>query len=153
MNYDAKLAELYIDLPEPRTLTAATVHAVRSGKLLYLGGCLPLADGRVVARGRVGVEVRLDTARQAARAAAVTALAVLAAESGGTLNRVARIVRVDGCIASGADFHDHEKVIDGASELFLTIFGPAGRHARTVVGCTSLPGEACVSLALIVEMK
>ena len=153
MNYDAKLKELYIELPLPRSVTLGTAHAVKSGKLLSLGSCLPFADGRLVAKGRVGIEVRPDTARQAARTAIIQALAIIATESGGTLNRVMQVIRLDGFVAAGGDFRDHEKVIDGASELLVSIFGPAGRHTRNVIGCVSLPMEACVSLSLLVEMK
>lgn len=152
MDFDAKLDELYIDLPELGSPVAGVAHATKIGKLLYLSGCLPMADGRLIAKGRVGIEVRLDVAKQAARAAAVQALAVIAAESGGTLNHVKQIVHLQGFVATGADFRDHGKVLDGASELFALVFGKAGHHARVAVGAASLPQDACVELALLVEL-
>ena len=153
MDYDSKLAELFIDLPEPRTLPAGVVHAATSGKLLWIEGLLPFAEGRLVAKGRVGVEVLLDTAQKAARAALVQGLSVLAEEGKGTLNRVRRIVRLTGEVASGPDFTEHEKVLAGASELLVNLFGKQGEHVRRAVGVASLPQGACVQLSLLVEMR
>ena len=153
MDFDAKREELFIDLPEPPHLTGGALHAVKVGKILHIGGVLPLSEGKVANKGRVGLEVRLDNAKFAARLAAINTLAVIAKESGGTLNKVKRIINVTAYIASGGDFRQHFKVVDGASELFTQIFGSAGKHARNAVGCTCLPQDACVELATIVEMK
>lgn len=153
MDFDEKLADLFIDLPEPPTPAAGTAHAVQAGKFLYISGIIPFSEGKVQTKGRVGLEVRPDSAKLAARTAAVNALAVIAAECGGTLNKVKRIVEVTGYIASGGDFQNHFKVMDGISELFLQVFGPAGKHARGAVGCSNLPNNACIELSLIVELK
>ena len=152
MDFDAKLDELFIDLPEPVQTAASVSHAVQVGKLIYISGVLPYSEGKIAAKGRVGLEVRLDNAKLAARIAAVNALAILSTELG-TLNKIKRIIELTGYIASGGDFKDHFKVLDGASELLGKIFGPAGRHARNAVGCTCLPQDSCIELSLIVETK
>jgi enamine deaminase RidA (YjgF/YER057c/UK114 family) len=153
MDFDAKLDELFIDLPEPPTPAAGTAHAVQAGKFLYISGVLPLSEGKIQTKGRVGLELRLDSAKLAARTAAVNALAVIATECGGTLNKVKRIIEVTGYISSGGEFRQHFKVLDGVAELFSQVFGPAGKHTRNAVGCANLPNDACIELSLIVELK
>ncbi len=153
MNYDDKLEELFIDLPEPPSEIGCAKGAVSVGKTLYVGGALPLAEGRIQYPGRAGVEVKLDNARMAARAAGVMALSIARKELGGSLNGIRRVVRVDGFVASGADFRDHAKVVDGAGELFVQVFGVNGKHVRNAVGCSSLPANACVELSVIFEVK
>lgn len=153
MDFDKKLADMFIDLPQPPEPAAGTVHAVQVGKLLYISGVLPLAEGKIQSKGRVGLEVRLDNAKFAARIAGVNALAVIAMECGGTLNKVKRIIEMTGFVAAGGDFRQHFKVLDGATELFNQVFGPAGKHTRNAIGCTTLPKDACIELSLIVELK
>lgn len=153
MDFDEKLDELYIDLPEPPQSATGTTHAVQVGKLLYISGVLPLSEGKIAPKGRVGLEVRQDNAKLAARIAAVNALAIISTECGGTLNKVKRIIQVTGFIAAGGDFRQHFKVLDGATELLNQVFGPAGKHTRNAVGCTTLPQDACIELSLIVELK
>ncbi len=153
MDFDEKLDELYIDLPEPPTPAAGTVHAVQVGKLLYISGVLPMSEGKIQPKGRVGLEVKLDNAKFAARVAAVNALSIITAECGGTLNKVKRIIEATGFVASGGDFRQHFKVLDGATELLNQVFGSFGKHTRNAIGCASLPENACVELSLIVELK
>lgn len=153
MNYDAKLEEIFIDLPIPPQEKGNSVWAVISGKMLYVGGALPLAEGKIQYPGRVGIEVKLDSARLAARTAGVMALAIARQALGGSLNNIRRVVRVDGFVASGADFHDQAKVIDGAGELFAQVFGANGKHVRNAVGCISLPQNSCVELSVMFEVK
>lgn len=153
MNHDDKLGELFIDLPEPPADAGNSTGVVQMGKFLHVGGTIPFAEGRVQYPGRAGVEVRLDNARLAARSAAVMALAQAHRAMGGSLNDIRRVVRVDGFVACGADFRDHFKVIDGASELFVQIFGANGRHTRTAVGASSLPQNACVEISVVFELK
>ena len=153
MDVDAKLKELFIELPEPGKTFGSVAHAMRSGKLLFVSGALPFADGKLLAKGRVGIEVRLDLAKSAMRTAFIQALCIVAMESKGTLNQIKQILRLEGYIASGADFGDHLKVLDGASELAGILFGNAGRHSRSAVGVASLPLNACVQLSTIFEMK
>lgn len=153
MDFDAKRDELYIDLPEPPILTGGALHATKVGKILHVDGVLPLSEGRISHKGRVGLEMRLDNARLAARIAAINALSFIANECGGTLNKVKRIINITGYIASGGDFRDHFKVLDGASELFIQIFGSVGKHTRNAIGCSCLPKDACIELSVIVELK
>lgn len=153
MDFDAKLNELFIDLPEPVTIKNGFAHAITIGKLLYVGGQLPFTDGRLMAKGRVGFEVKLDTAKLAMRTACIHALAVIAAQSDGTLNQVKRIVQVEGYLATGGDFADHDKVMSGASELLTSIFGKFGAAACVSTGVASLPQNAPVVISMLVEMR
>ncbi len=153
MDFDDKLAELFIDLPEPPTESGNSVWAVQTGKLLYVGGCLPFSEGRIQHPGRVGVELKVDTAKLAARIAAIQILAAANRALGGTLNKIRRIVRIDGDIACSAEFRDHGKVIEGAGELFAQIFGAYAKHIRHAVGVMSLPQNACVQLTVLFEVK
>ncbi|MFH1829714.1 MAG: RidA family protein [Pseudomonadota bacterium] len=153
MNYDDKLEELFIDLPEPPPHKGNTVGIIKTGNLLLVCGVLPLLSGKVQNPGRVGIEVRLDNAKLSARTAAVMALAYARDELGGTLNKIKRVIRVDGYVACGADFKDHAKVVDGASELYAQIFGKFGKHVRNSVGASSLPDNSCVELSVVFEVK
>ena len=153
MNFDKKLEELFIDLPEPHTCATGTAHAVKSGKLVFINGVLPFSEGRIITKGRVGLEVTLDQAGRAARIAAIYALGIFASEFGGSINKVKRIISVTGFIASGGDFRDHFKVLNSVSDLFEQIFGSAGKHSRNAVGCSCLPNDACLELSLVIEIK
>lgn len=153
MNYDERLQELFIDLPEPPTTSGGTSNSTQSGKLLFINGVLPLSEGRIAPKGRVGLEVNIDNAKRAARTAAVNCLGIISAHCGGTVSKVKQIISVTAYIASGGEFRDHFKVLDGASELFNQIFGSAGKHTRNAVGCSNLPGDACIELSMIVELK
>lgn len=153
MNYDEKLEELYIDLPEAPANVGNTLATIRVGKLLYVTGVLPFSEGRIQYAGRVGVEIGQGNARLAARMAAVMALAMARKELGGSLKDIKRVVSMEGFVACGAEFRDHTKVLDGASELFVQVFGTNGRHTRTAVGVLSLPQNACVELAVVFEVK
>lgn len=152
MDFDERLDELFIDLPEPPPMVGPGVNAVRAGKLIHISGVLPRSEGRMM-KGRAGIDVRMDIAAAAARAAMMIALSILRAELGGTLNRVKRIVQLTALVASGADFKDHFRVLDGASELLVQIFGSAGKHTRIASGAASLPEGATVELSIIVEVK
>jgi len=153
MNFDEKLDELFIDLPEPSEDKGNTVQVVRVGKLLYVSGVLPFSEGRIQFPGRVGIEIKLDSARLAARTAAVMTLAIVSHELGGSINKVKRLISMDGYVACGADFIDHSKVLNGAGDLFAQIFGPYGKHVRTSLGITSLPRNACIQLSSIFEIR
>lgn len=153
MDFDSKLEEFFIDLPEPPLDTGPVVSATTIGKLLIVGGALPFSEGRIQHVGRVEVNMRLDSARAAARLAAIYALAAAHRELGGTLNKIKRVIRIEGFVACGVDFKDHFKVIDGACELFAQIFGLHGKAVRTVVGVSSLPQNACVLLCVTFEIK
>ena len=153
MDFDEKLDELFIDLPEPIADVGNSVSCVRVGKFLYVAGVLPFSEGKIQAPGKAGIELRLDMAKLAARTAGVMMLAIVNSELGGTLNKIRRVVKLDGYVASGVDYQNHHKVVDGASELFVQIFGKYGKHVRNSIGVTSLPKNACVELSGIFEVK
>jgi len=153
MDFDAKIEELFIELQEPPSERGSVQAVTRTGNMLEVAQALPYASGRVHHQGRVGIEVKQDTAKLAARMAAVMALSHASHFLGGSFSKVKRVVHISGFIACGADFKDHDKVLDGASDLMGDIFGPAGKHTRTAVGVASLPQNACVSISVTFELK
>lgn len=146
---DQRLAELGLALPEAAVPSFNYDPVAVHGDLLFVSGQLPKEDGQVRVVGRVGEDVDLERAQHAARVCVLQGLAVTAAAIGG-LDRIRRIVRVTGYVASGADFHDQPKVLDAASDLLVEVLGEAGRHARSAVGVAELPRDAPVEIELIV---
>jgi len=147
MSAESRLTELGIELPDPFPPAGEYVNAVRTGDLLILGGHVPFIPPQTVVFGKLGADLDVDAGREAARFAALTALATLRSELG-TLDAVRRIVLVRGVVNAVPDFIGHTQVIDGASEVFVDVFGDAGRHARLAVGVSSLP----VNIALEIEV-
>jgi enamine deaminase RidA (YjgF/YER057c/UK114 family) len=142
---DKKLEELGIVLPTPATPLANYVGFVRSGRLLFVSGQLCLADGTLVAKGKLGSQVTIEQGTAAARACAVNVLAQVQAALG-DLDKVVRVVRLGGFINSAPDFLDGPKVMNGASDLMVAVFGDKGRHARSTVGVAALPADAAVEV-------
>lgn len=151
MSADARLAELGIELPEPFPPAGEYINAVRTGDLLILGGHIPFSPPQTVVFGKLGTDLDVDAGREAARFAAITALATIRSELG-TLNAVKQIVLVRGVVNSAPDFIGHTQVIDGASEVFVNVFGDAGRHARLAVGVSSLPANIALEIEVTVEV-
>ena len=147
----AKLAELGLTLPDVAPPLAAYVPAVRTGNYVYVSGQLPLADGKLIASGKVGDEITTEQAKELAARCALNGLAALESVVG--LSKVVRIVKVVGFVASAPGFTDQPTVINGASELFGEVMGEAGRHARSAVGVAELPGNAPVEVELIAEVS
>ena len=145
-----RLADLGLSLPTVVPPVAAYVPAVRSGQHVYVSGQLPMADGALLAVGKVGAEVAADEAKSLAQRCALNALAAIDQAVG--LDAVTRIVKVTGFVASAAGFTGQPAVINGASELFGAVFGEAGRHARSAVGVSELPLGAPVEVEVIVEV-
>jgi enamine deaminase RidA (YjgF/YER057c/UK114 family) len=150
VNPEAKLAEMGLRLPAAPKPVGAYVPAVRTGHLVFVSGQLPIRDGELLVKGRVGGEVPIEEARQCARQAALNALAAVAAELGG-LEKIRQVVRLTGYVASAPGFTDQAKVLNAASELLIEVFGEAGRASRVAVGAAELPLGAPVELELIVE--
>lgn len=146
-----RLAELGIVLPAPPKPVAAYVPAVLSRGLLFISGQLPVVEGRLALTGKVPEQVSLEQAREAARTAALNALAVAQAEIG-SLDRVLRVVRVTGHVASAPGFTQQPTVIDGASTLLAEIFGERGRHSRAALGAAELPLGSPVEIELILDI-
>ena len=154
MDFDKKIDELFLDLPEALPESGAVANAVQVGKLIFLSGALPWKEGKIAYKGRLGLEVSIDNGRAAAHAACMQALGTLRNFLGGRLNKVKQVVHLKGYISSGGDFHEQQKVLDGASRLLHDIFGDtAGKHARTAVGVNVLPNNAAIELELVVEVK
>lgn len=149
--WTTRLDRLGIVLPSPAKPVGAYVPAVRSGSYVYTSGQLPLVDGRLVAPGKVGADVTLDQANNAARLAGINALAAVHDLVG--IDSVVQIVKVNGFVASAPGFTDQAKVLNGASELIGEIFGAAGVHARAAVGVAELPLGSSVEVELIVEVQ
>lgn len=152
MSAEARLLALGVALPSPPAPVASYVPAVRSGDLLFLSGMLPMRDGKPAWSGKVGRELTVEQGIDAARLACLNALAVVRAELG-SLDRVVRIVRLGGHVASAEGFTQQPAVVNGASDLLVAIFGEAGRHARLALGAFELPLNAAVELELIVHVE
>jgi enamine deaminase RidA (YjgF/YER057c/UK114 family) len=146
-----RLAELGRTLPGVAAPVAAYVPAVRSGSYVFTSGQLPMVDGSLAATGKVGAEVSAEDAKKHAATCALNALAAIKAEIG-DLDRVRRIVKVVGFVASTPDFTGQPGVINGASELLGEVFGDKGVHARSAVGVAVLPLDAPVEVELVVEV-
>ncbi|MFT6865026.1 MAG: enamine deaminase RidA (YjgF/YER057c/UK114 family) [Akkermansiaceae bacterium] len=151
MTPEKRLAALGLELPEAANPIGSYVNAVRSGNLLHISGGLPIMGDQKFL-GKVPTECDVETARQAARVAILTRLAVIKAELG-SLDQVERIVSISGFVNAEPDFTEHPQVINGASDLLVEIFGEAGKHSRAAVGCSSLPLGVCVEVGLVVEVK
>lgn len=152
MSYEAKLVELGITLPPPPKPVATYIPAVLTGQLLFLSGVVPFRDGKLVLEGKLGKDLTVEQGYEAARIALLNALAIVRSELG-SLDRVAKVVRLIGYVASAEGFTQQPAVINGASDLLVRIFGEAGRHARAAVGAAGLPLDAPVELELIVEVS
>ncbi len=147
------LAKLGLALPVPPKPVASYVPSVRTGNLLIVSGQLPFRDGKLIATGKVPSVVSVEVAQECARQCVLNGLAVVAAESGGSLAHVSRIVRLGVFVACDDGFSDQPKVANGASDLLQQIFGEAGRHARAAVGTNALPLNACVEVEMMVELR
>jgi enamine deaminase RidA (YjgF/YER057c/UK114 family) len=149
---EKRLADLGITLPTPAAPIANYVGYVRTGNLVMVSGQLCLdADGKLVAKGKLGDSVSVDDGNRAARACAVNLLAQLKAAVG-DLDRVVRVVRLGGFINATPSFLDGPKVMNGASDLMVAVFGDKGRHARTTVGVAVLPLDAAVEVEGLFEV-
>jgi enamine deaminase RidA (YjgF/YER057c/UK114 family) len=145
-----RLAELGITLPAVSPPVAAYVPAVRSGSYVYVSGQLPFVDGALRTTGKVGTEVSPEEAKELAARCAVNALAAIEDLVG--LAAVTKVVKVTGFVASAPGFTGQPGVINGASELFGSVFGEAGKHARSAVGVAELPLGTPVEVEVIVEV-
>ncbi len=149
---DARLAELGIELPQAAAPVAAYVAYTRSGNTLYISGQITIWNGERKFLGKVGQDFTVEQGKEAARLCALNILAQAKAALDGDLDRVTRVLKLGGFVNSGADFHDHPAVINGASELMQQVFGDAGKHARAAVGAPSLPGNVAVEVEAVLEV-
>lgn len=148
MSYEHKLKELALELPQPPKPLATYVPAVLAGNLLFLSGVLPMRDGQLVFSGKLGQDLTVEQGIEAAKLSLLNALAIAKQELG-TLDRITRVVKVVGYVASAKGFVQQPQVLNGASDLLVAIFGEAGRHARVAVGAAELPRGAAVEIEVI----
>ncbi|MFC0243406.1 RidA family protein [Rhodopseudomonas telluris] len=149
---EQKLTAQGIVLPEPTSPVANYVGFVRTGNLLVVSGQICFdAEGKLIAKGKLGANVSIEDGNAAARGCAINLLAQLKAALG-DLDKVVRVVRLGGFINSTPDFTDGPKVMNGASDLMVAVFGDKGRHARTTIGVASLPADAAVEVEGLFEV-
>lgn len=149
---EARVRDRGIRIPTLPPPVAVYVPAVRTGDLVFASGQTPTIDGVLQLEGRLGEAVSLEQGRSAARLAALNCIAEVRGLLG-SLDRVARVVKLTGYVASAPGFGQQPAVINGASEVIEEVFGAAGRHARAAVGVAALPGGAPVEVELIVEVR
>jgi enamine deaminase RidA (YjgF/YER057c/UK114 family) len=152
VSFEHKLTQLGIELPSPPQPVATYVPAVQAGDLLFLSGVVPFRDGKLALAGKLGADLTVEQGYEAARIALLNALAIVRKELG-TLDRVKRVVRMVGHVASADGFVQQPAVVNGASDLLVKIFDDAGRHARVAVGAAELPLNAPVELEIILQVR
>ena len=148
---DAHLSELGITVPEPRTPSANYIPFVQTGNLVFVSGQVSQADDGLIA-GKVGGDLTVEDGQRAARACGLNLLGQLKVACGGDLDRVKRVVKLGGFVNAAPDFKQPPQVMNGASDLFVEIFGEAGRHARFAVATASLPSGAAVEVDGVFEI-
>jgi enamine deaminase RidA (YjgF/YER057c/UK114 family) len=152
MSIKEKIESLGLTLPVAALPVAAYVPAVKTGNLVFVAGQLPLVDGKIVKEGKVGKEVTSEEAKEMAQVCALNALAAIALVA--DLDQIERIVRVGGFVNGIAGFTAIPPIINGASELFIKLFGEVnGKHARTAIGVAELPLNAPVEVEVLVQIK
>src|SRR5688500_2631620 len=152
MNPEAKLAELGLTLPNPPAAAGSYVPTVRTGNLLFCAGTVCLVNGQMTHTGKVGKEHTVESGAKSAEVCALNALANIKAAVG-SLDKVARFVMVTGWVNAVDGFDASPAVINGASDLFVKIFGDAGKHARAAVATNGLPRNSTTEVQVVVELK
>jgi enamine deaminase RidA (YjgF/YER057c/UK114 family) len=148
---ESRLVELGIELPKPPKPVASYVTAVRAGDLVFTSGHGPSRLDGTVSIGKVGIDLDVKAGAEAARITGLNLLATLRNQLG-SLDQVQRVVKMFGMVNCGPDFTDHPTVLNGCSDLFVEVFGDAGRHARSAVGMGSLPFNMAVEIEVIVQV-
>ena len=153
MKIEQRLKELNITLPTVGSPLGNYVHAKRVGDLLYLSGKGPESVDGSMPRGKMGAGMSIEEGYRHARQVGLVLIAAIKDALGGDLDRVDGIVKVLGMVNAAPEFEDHPKVVNGCSDLFVEVFGDAGRHARSAVGMSSLPAGIPVEIEVIVAIK
>ncbi len=154
MTAEDRLRELGIVLPTAPPAVGAYLPWVRTGNLVFTSGQLPWRDGKLVYTGKLGdpgAELTIEQGYQAARLCAINGIAQLKAAAG-DLERIRQFVRLEGNVQAGPGFHDHPKVLNGASDLINAVFGERGRHTRSALGINEMPLNAAVQISFVVEV-
>ncbi len=148
---EEKIKSLEITLPNPPTPAGSYIPAIKTGNLLFISGQIPMENGKVLFTGKV-TDNNLETAQKAARMCAINLLAQMKRELG-SLDKVKKIVRLSGFVNSDAEFYQHPKVINAASDLFFEIFGDKGKHSRIAVGVACLPLNSMTEIDAVIEFS
>ena len=148
---EEKLTSLGIKLPTPPTPAGSYVPAIKTGNLLFISGQIPMEEGKVIFTGKV-TDDNLETAEKSAKMCAINILAQIKRELG-SLDKVTKVVRLSGFINSDAEFYQHPKVINAASDLFFEIFGDKGKHSRIAVGVACLPLNSMTEIDAVIEFS
>jgi len=153
MSYEDKLKELGISLPQPSKPIASYVpYLLVNNTYLYISGQLPIKDGTLIFKGKLGADLTTDEGYQAAKICAINIIAQIKTALG-SLDKVEQIVKLEGYVASTPEYTEHSKVINGASDLIFQVFGEAGKHTRIAVGVCSLPLNAPCEISALVKVK
>jgi enamine deaminase RidA (YjgF/YER057c/UK114 family) len=152
MSFEARIQALDLIIPEPPKPAGHFVPAVQTGNLLFVSGQISAISDQIFIKGKLGRDLSIEQGQEAARLALHNVLAVIRI-SVGTLDRIKRIIKLNGWVASAEGFNGQPQVVDGASMLLEEIFGEAGKHARAAIGVAELPLGASVELELIVEVE
>lgn len=152
MSFETRIQALGLIIPEPPKPAGHFVPAVQTGNLLFVSGQISAISDQVFIKGKLGRDLSIEQGQEAARLALHNVLAVIRM-SVGTLDRIKRIIKLNGWVASAEGFNGQPQVVDGASMLLEEIFGEAGKHARAAIGVAELPLGASVELELIVEVE
>ena len=152
MSVEARLKELNITLPNPPAPVASYVPYVVSGNLVYISGQVTLTPDGLKYVGTVGSDLTIEDGKAAARLCALNVIAQAKAACGGNLDRVKRVVKVTAFVNAVPGFAQHPEVANGASDLFVEVFGDAGRHARAAVGAGSLPRNVATEVEAVIEI-
>ena len=152
MAIEDKLRQMGLELPEPPKPVASYVPCVRTGNLLFISGQVPREKGVLRYSGHLGGNLNVEEGQQAARLCALNALSIVK-QALGSLDRIRRVVKLTGFVASSTGFHDQPKVVDGASAFLAELFGERGQHARAAVGVNELPLGSAVEIEMIVEVE
>jgi enamine deaminase RidA (YjgF/YER057c/UK114 family) len=148
-----RLEELGLELPPAPVPVASYVPVTQTGRLLFVAGQVAMIDGHLLHAGRLGQQVSVEMGQEAAGRAALQALSAIRDHLGGSLDRLERLLQVSVFVAADADFVEHPKVANGASDTLIAALGPDGRHARAAVGVASLPLGASVEITVTAEVS
>lgn len=151
MSIEDRVRAKRLQIPEPVKPLGAYLPALLSGNHIYVSGQLPYFNGKLIHPGLLGRDVTIEQGYEAARICALNSLSAIKTVLS-DLDRIKRIVKINGYVSSEKGFHDQPKIINGASEFFFEIFGKSGRHARSAVGVPALPMGSCVEIDLIAEI-
>jgi enamine deaminase RidA (YjgF/YER057c/UK114 family) len=146
-----RLAELGLELPPPPVPVASYVPVTQTGRLLFVAGQVPMVEGHLLHAGRLGQRVSVEMGQEAAARAALQSLSAIRDHLGDSLDRLERLLQVSVFVAADAEFVEHPKVANGASDTLIAVLGPDGRHARAAIGVASLPLGASVEITVTAE--